>query len=237
MPGPDIIDALDAWLGRQCGVIPAALARKRALMAADPSAFLRGTAFRFAAQFAALLPKLATTFPVAVRGDPHLADFRTWRDAEDPPASRWFGASTTRMRRPPCPSPPTSSDWRQAPWWPAPTTPPKISRHRRMVRRQGGARGQIAGRLRLPAGRHSRSCLALSGGLRQRTRPHTGPWFRLQPGLVIRSLAPDSRKLDAPGGDASALLTLLDALGGEIGHLHASTAAGGGAVLGTCETS
>ena len=60
------------------------------------------------------------------------------------------------------------------------------------------------------------------------------PWFRLLPDLVIRRLAPDSRKLEAPSGDASALLTLLEAMGGEIGNLHAS-AGGGAAVLSDLE--
>src|SRR5205823_13444764 len=38
--------------------------------------------FRFAAQFAALLPKLAATHPVPSCGDAHLENFGTWRDAE-----------------------------------------------------------------------------------------------------------------------------------------------------------
>ena len=85
MPKPDIVavlDAYDAWLGRHCAVIPTTLARKRTLMAADPFAFLRGTAFRFAGQFAALLPKLAATRCVPSCGDAHLENFGTWRDAE-----------------------------------------------------------------------------------------------------------------------------------------------------------
>ena len=61
------------------------------------------------------------------------------------------------------------------------------------------------------------------------------PWFRLLPGLAIRRLAPDSRKLEAPSGDPGALLTLLEAMGGEIGNLHAA-GGDGAAVLGDLET-
>jgi hypothetical protein len=46
------------------------------------------------------------------------------------------------------------------------------------------------------------------------------PWLRLSPALVIRRLAPDSRRLEGPGGDPATLLTLLEAMGGEIGNLH-----------------
>jgi hypothetical protein len=46
------------------------------------------------------------------------------------------------------------------------------------------------------------------------------PWFRLLPGMVLRRLAPDSRKLEAPLGKPAALLGLLGAMGGEIGNLH-----------------
>ncbi|WP_431269376.1 DUF2252 family protein [Dankookia sp. P2] len=86
MPRADIIaalDAYDAWLGRQCAVIPAALARKRALLAREPFAFLRGTAFRFAAQSrdaSANVGGDATgALPAAMRTWRTLG---TWRDAE-----------------------------------------------------------------------------------------------------------------------------------------------------------
>ena len=85
MPKTDIVetlDAYDAWLRTQCDAIPAAQQRKRVLMAADPFAFFRGTAFRFATQFAALLPELCRTLPVPTCGDAHLENFGTWRDAE-----------------------------------------------------------------------------------------------------------------------------------------------------------
>ncbi|MEN0077209.1 MAG: hypothetical protein AAGC69_22680, partial [Paracraurococcus sp.] len=60
------------------------------------------------------------------------------------------------------------------------------------------------------------------------------PWYALPPGLVIRRLAPDSRKLEVPaGGDgAAALLSLLEAMGGEIGNLHADATPGPAASVG-----
>ena len=48
------------------------------------------------------------------------------------------------------------------------------------------------------------------------------PWLVLHPGFVVRRLAPDSDKLSPPKGDAAALLTLLEAMGGELANLHAS---------------
>ncbi|HYZ33758.1 MAG TPA: DUF2252 family protein [Crenalkalicoccus sp.] len=55
------------------------------------------------------------------------------------------------------------------------------------------------------------------------------PWARIAPQLLVRRLAPDSRKLDAPKDDAEATLTLLEAMGAELANLHAG--AGQGAAL------
>jgi hypothetical protein len=326
MPRPDTIaalDAYDAWLGRHCAVIPAALARKRVLMAADPFAFLRGTAFRFAAQFATLLPKLAATHPVPSCGDAHLENFGTWRDAEgrlvwgvndldeaatlpfaadlvrlatsallaranDLPKSRDIAATLlrgyARHLAEPCPfvldeehaalrafvSPDPAA--RAAFWaklgrledaappagWQAALVaalPPGAGPARFAPREAGlgslgrpryvaiaewrGGRVVREAKSRVPsawlqAGFPGAAAVDLPALAEGPVRA-PDPWFRLQPGLVIRRLAPDSRKLDAPGGDASALLTLLEAMGGEIGNLHAS-AGGAAAVLGALET-
>lgn len=45
------------------------------------------------------------------------------------------------------------------------------------------------------------------------------PWFRMTETMVLRRLAPDSRKIEAR---PEALLTLLRAMGGEIGNLHST---------------
>ncbi|MDB5413538.1 MAG: hypothetical protein JWR10_1873 [Rubritepida sp.] len=52
------------------------------------------------------------------------------------------------------------------------------------------------------------------------------PWFRATPGLVLRRLAPDSRKIEA--GGAVRLTDLLLAMGGELANIHAQ---GDGAAL------
>jgi len=76
------LDAYDAWLGTHCRVIADELAEKRRLMAADASAFLRGSCFRFAAQFPKALPELVAKAAVPSCGDAHLENFGTWRDVE-----------------------------------------------------------------------------------------------------------------------------------------------------------
>src|SRR3954454_23979628 len=81
MAQPTIIaalDAYDAWLGRQCPVIPAELADKRRQMAKSSFSLLRGCCFRFAAQLAAQLPDLANRALVPSCGDAHLENFGTW---------------------------------------------------------------------------------------------------------------------------------------------------------------
>lgn len=326
MPRPDIIAALDAydtWLGRHCAVIPAALARKRAVMAASPFAFLRGTAFRFAGQFAALLPKLAATRPVPSCGDAHLENFGTWRDAEgrlvwgvndlDEAALLPFAADLVRLA--------TSALLARVDGLPhsrdiAATLLRGYTRHlatprpfvldeehvalRAFVSPDPEARAAFwakLGRLQaaappvpwqaalaaaLPDGAGPARFAAREAGLGSLGRPRfiaiaewrggqvvreakarvpsawldagfpdakaldvaalagcanraPDPCFRLLPDLAIRRLAPDSRKLEAPAGNASALLTLLEAMGGEIGNLHASDG-NGAAVLSALET-
>ncbi|MDO9708209.1 DUF2252 family protein [Paracraurococcus lichenis] len=85
MPTQGIVEALDrydAWLAGHCEVIPAELARKRRMMASDPFVLLRGTAFRYAARFAAAEPALTAALRVPSCGDAHIENFGTWRDAE-----------------------------------------------------------------------------------------------------------------------------------------------------------
>ncbi|WP_165838706.1 DUF2252 family protein [Roseicella frigidaeris] len=325
MPKTDILqalDAYDAWLGRHCAVIPAALARKRQRMAADPFAFLRGTAFRFAAQFAALLPKLAAARRVPSCGDAHLENFGTWRDAEgrlvwgvndldeaaalpftadlvrlaasallarppDGPGGREIAASLLRgyaahlaaprafvldeehaaLRAMVLPDPPARAAfwaklaglpaaepppaWRQAlvAALPPGADPPRFAAREAGLGSLGRPRlvaiahwrgGQVVreGKARVPSawlqagfpGAEAIDVAALANSLNRAA----DPWYALPPGLVIRRLAPDSRKLEAPGGDPGRLLTQLEAMGGEIGNLHADGAAGAG-ILGDLE--
>ncbi|NOG71118.1 DUF2252 family protein [Roseicella sp. DB1501] len=325
MPKTDIVqalDAYDAWLGRHCAVIPEALARKRQRMAADPFAFLRGTAFRFAAQFAALLPKLAATRRVPSCGDAHLENFGTWRDAEgrlvwgvndlDEAAALPFAADLVRLatsallarrdggpggreiaetllrgyaahlaaprafvldeehaalRALVLPDPPArAAFWAKLAALPAAAPPPDWRQALTAALPPGAAAPHFAareaglgslGRPRLVAiatwrgGQVVREAKArVPSAWRQAGFPGAAeidvaalanspnraadPWYALPPGLVIRRLAPDSRKLEVPaGGDgAGPLLSLLEAMGGEIGNLHADAGPGTGAPAG-----
>jgi len=48
------------------------------------------------------------------------------------------------------------------------------------------------------------------------------PWYRSLPGLTVRRLAPDSRRLAAPDAEAKTLLAQLAAMAKELGHIHAT---------------
>ena len=313
MPKNDIIavlDAYDAWLGQHCAAIPKELTRKRKLMAADPFAFLRGTAFRFAAQFGTLLPKLAKAHHVPACGDAHLENFGTWRDIEgrlvwgvndlDEACALPFTADLVRLatsallgrkgntphgseiatillrgyaRNLKTPRPfvldeehvklrafVSPDPQARAGFWSKlddlkPGKPPEdwvaplaaampqgagpahfaareaglgsLGRPRFVaVAEWGGGRVVREGKARVPSawlqagfpGAVAIDVEALATGPDRAP----DPWLRLLPGLVIRRLAPDSRRLEAPNGDSSALLELLEAMGAEIGILHAS---------------
>jgi hypothetical protein len=316
MPNTDLVavlDAYDAWLGRQCAVIPDGLRRKRQAMADDPFAFLRGTAFRFAAQFAALLPVLAATRAVPSCGDAHLENFGTWRDAEgrlawgindldeaaalpfaadlvrlatsallarrtdlpkshdiaatllrgyarhlaaprpfvldeehialrafvspDPKARAAFWAKLERLAGAP---PPAAWQAALAASLPAGAAPARFAPREAGLGSLGRPRfvviadwrgGQVVREAKarvasawLQAGFPGATAIDVAA-LASSAHRAPDPWWRLHADMVIRRLAPDSRKLEAPDGDASALLTLLEAMGGEVGNLHA---AGGG---------
>jgi hypothetical protein len=48
------------------------------------------------------------------------------------------------------------------------------------------------------------------------------PWYRMMPEIIVRRLAPDSRRLSAPDGHTETLLTQLGAMATELGHVHAT---------------
>ena len=314
MPKPDIVavlDAYDAWLGRHCAVIPATLARKRTLMAADPFAFLRGTAFRFAGAIRraaaeaggdplrAILRRRASgefrhlagcrRTPGLGRQRPgrggHPALRRRPRSAGDQrPAGAaphrsafagYRGDTAARLCRGTWPAR-APSCWTRRTRCCAPSSrptrrrvPPSGRSWRGWSRRLRPVEWQAALKAALPAGAGPARFAPREAGLGSLGRPRfvaiaewrggqvvregkarvasawvqagfpgavaldvaqlatcanraPDPWFRLLPGLAIRRLAPDSRKLEAPSGDPGALLTLLEAMGGEIGNLHAA---------------
>jgi len=316
MAKPTIIAALDAydtWLGRHCAVIPAELAEKRRLMGKTVFAFLRGTCFRFAAQFAMTLPELAKATGVPSAGDAHLENFGTWRDAEGRlvwgvndldeatllpwpcdlvrlatsalvartgagPRSREIAATllagyqrslaaprsfvldeqNVALRAFVVPTEKSRADFwaglarltsTQAvpPEWQAALTAalPPGAVPSRFVHRVAGlgslgrprfaviadwAGGTVVreAKARVPSawlfaeypGAQAIDPLQLA----QAPGRAPDPWLRLYPSMVIRRLAPDSRRLDAPGGNPAALLEQLDAMGAEIGNLHATAA-------------
>lgn len=74
--------AYESWLRRSTPVIAAGLARKHALMRADVGRFLRGTYYRWAAQFPQVCQALSKTPRVLSVGDAHIENFGTWRDIE-----------------------------------------------------------------------------------------------------------------------------------------------------------
>ncbi len=71
------------------------------------------------------------------------------------------------------------------------------------------------------------SCWKLAGFPRAKpaplaASPHRAwdPWLRFPKALVVRRLAPDSRKLDA--GEGASLEVFLEAMGGELANIHAT---------------
>lgn len=72
----------ERWLRQSTPVVVAGLRRKHALMRADVGRFLRGTYYRWSAQFPQICPTLARTLAVLSVGDAHIENFGTWRDVE-----------------------------------------------------------------------------------------------------------------------------------------------------------
>lgn len=74
--------AYEEWLRRQATISDEELALKHRRMAADPFGFLRGTYYRWAQLFPAIVPEVADAPLVVCVGDLHIRNFGTWRDAE-----------------------------------------------------------------------------------------------------------------------------------------------------------
>jgi hypothetical protein len=82
---PSIADATtryESWLGRLTPLLPRDLALKHDAMRAGSFPFLRATYYRWAEQWAAVVPKAAAAPRVLAVGDLHVENFGTWRDAE-----------------------------------------------------------------------------------------------------------------------------------------------------------
>ena len=72
----------ERWLAGRVPLVPADLALKHRLMAADVFSFLRATFYRWAEQWPEVCPELAGAPAVLAVGDLHVENFGTWRDAE-----------------------------------------------------------------------------------------------------------------------------------------------------------
>jgi hypothetical protein len=304
------LDAYDAWLGTHCRVIADELAEKRRLMAADASAFLRGSCFRFAAQFPKALPELVAKAAVPSCGDAHIENFGTWRDVEgrlvwgvndlDEAAllpwpcdlvrlatSALLAAEKGASRKALCATivdayaralaaprafvldeehaalrefvapdaearakfwtmlakldtatelPP---DWRAALVADLPEgAMPQRFVHRKagigslgrprfaVIAEWGGGRVVREAKARVPSAWLYAAFpgAATTDPLAIRNAPGRAPdpWYRVLPGLFIRRLAPDSRRLAPPEGDAAGLLAQIAAMGAELGNVHAT---------------
>lgn len=85
MPANDVVAATrgyERWLSSQTDVVAADLKFKRARMDEDPFVFLRATYYRWAQQWASVVPEVAAAPVVIGVGDLHMENFGTWRDAE-----------------------------------------------------------------------------------------------------------------------------------------------------------
>ncbi|MGO9901547.1 MAG: DUF2252 family protein [Solirubrobacteraceae bacterium] len=70
----------ERWRGRRIQVVAADLAIKHEKLKQSPFVLLRGTYYRFLAQFERLLPELARAPSAVAVGDLHVENFGTWRD-------------------------------------------------------------------------------------------------------------------------------------------------------------
>jgi hypothetical protein len=73
----------EKWLRRELGVFEDDLLLKARRLTEDPSAFLRGTFYRWMQLWPDICKKLADAPVVLSVGDLHAANFGTWRDARD----------------------------------------------------------------------------------------------------------------------------------------------------------
>jgi hypothetical protein len=76
------IAAYEAWLCRQCEVVPAGLEAKRKRMGESAFLFLRATYFRWARLIESLCPDLRDAPRTSCVGDIHVENFGIWRDAD-----------------------------------------------------------------------------------------------------------------------------------------------------------
>ncbi len=72
----------ERWLRRQTPVVASALQEKHERMREDPFGFLRGTFYRWAQLYPALVSEPPDTPHVVAVGDLHVDSFGTWRDRE-----------------------------------------------------------------------------------------------------------------------------------------------------------
>ena len=303
------LDDYDDWLRRHCRAIEVELADKRRLMAADPFAFLRGTCFRFAAQFAETLPELLKRTAVPSCGDAHLENFGTWRDQEGrliwgvndldeaallpwpadlvrlltsallvraksgakakdlsagvreayakglaSPGSFVLDEEHAALREFVVPdSEARAAFWKRLDGLQASSQVPPDFRHalvadlpvgaeverivhRRagmgslgrprftLIARWGGGRLVREAKTRLPSAwiyAEAKGVEALEPiAIMAAPGRASDPWYRMLPGIVVRRLAPDSRRLSSPDGHAETLLTQLGAMATELGQVH-----------------
>jgi len=73
----------EKWLRQNIGVFEDDLSLKAKKLAEDPSAFLRGTFYRWMQLWPDICKKIADAPVVLSVGDLHAANFGTWRDAKD----------------------------------------------------------------------------------------------------------------------------------------------------------
>ena len=73
----------EKWLRQEIGVFEDDLSLKTQKLAEDPSAFLRGTFYRWIRLWPDICKKIADAPVVLSVGDLHAANFGTWRDAKD----------------------------------------------------------------------------------------------------------------------------------------------------------
>jgi Uncharacterized protein conserved in bacteria (DUF2252) len=74
--------AYERWLGARVPLVPADMALKHRLMAANVFSFLRATFYRWAQHWPEVCAELAGAPQVLAVGDLHVENFGTWRDAE-----------------------------------------------------------------------------------------------------------------------------------------------------------
>lgn len=85
MRAHDVVQATrsyERWLAAHTDVVAADLRHKRIRMDESPFVFLRASYYRWAHQWASVVPEIASAPVVLAVGDLHMENFGTWRDAE-----------------------------------------------------------------------------------------------------------------------------------------------------------